>query len=281
MRNTSARDTLSVGVRLVDIAGPRGFFRSMSMIVSGLYRYPVKGLSAEALTTVELRPGRTIAHDRRFAVAHGTAPIDPAAPKWLPKAHFLQLMTNPRLAALAAGYDAATTTLALKRGGRTVARGDLSTQTGRTVIEQFFAAYMNAELRGAPRLVDRGEQGFTDADSPFVSIINRASVGDLGRVVGGPVDPGRFRGNVLVEGAAPWAEFGWVGKRLRIGAAELVVEERIGRCAATNVDPATGQRDMTVPRDLLRGFGHDDCGVYARVTLGGTMTVGDTVTVVG
>lgn len=253
----------------------------MSIVVSGLYRYPVKGLSADALPAVELRPGRTIAQDRRFAIAHGTAPIDPAAPRWLPKAHFLQLMTNPRLAALGAEYDEGSTTLVLKRGGRTVARGDLSTQTGRTVIEQFFAAYMSVELRGAPRLVDRGEQAFSDADAPFVSIINQASVTDLGRVVGSPVDPARFRGNILVEGASPWAEFGWVGRRLRIGAAELTVEERIGRCAATNVDPATGQRDMTVPRDLLRGFGHDDCGVYARVTVGGSVAAGDTVTVLG
>lgn len=253
----------------------------MSIVVSGLYRYPVKGLSADPLAAVELRPGRTIAHDRRFAVAHGTAPLDPAAPKWLPKAHFLQLMSNPRLAALAAEYDEGSTTLALKRGGRTVARGDLSTQTGRTVIEQFFAAYMSADLRGAPRLVDRGDAAFTDADAPFVSIINRASVADLERVVGSPVDPGRFRGNILVAGADAWAEFGWVGRRLRIGSAELTVEERIGRCAATNVDPATGQRDMTVPRDLLRGFGHDDCGVYARVIVGGSVATGDTVTVLG
>ena len=59
----------------------------------------------------------------------------------------------------------------------------------------------------------------------------------------------------------------------------LTVEDRIGRCAATNVDPATGQRDMTVPRDLLRGFGHDDCGIYARVTDGGAVGPGDSVTV--
>ncbi|MEQ8815653.1 MAG: MOSC domain-containing protein [Thalassobaculum sp.] len=251
----------------------------MSITVAALQRYPVKGLSAQALATVELRAGRAIPHDRRFAVAHGTAPIDPAAPKWLSKAHFLQLMSNPRLAALSVEYDPETTTLVLQRGGRTVARGALSTQTGRTVIEQFFAAYLKAELRGAPRLVDRGDESFSDADAPFVSIINRASVADLERVVGRPVDPARFRGNILLDGAAPWVEFGWVGRRLRIGSAELTVEERIGRCAATNVDPSTGQRDLTVPRDLLRGFGHEDCGIYARVTLGGQVVPGDPVTV--
>lgn len=250
----------------------------MSIVLAALQRYPVKGLSAQPLDAVELRPGQTIPHDRRFAIAHGTAPIDPAAPKWLPKAHFLQLMSNPRLAALEVDYDAETTELALKRGGRVIAHGALDTATGRTVIEQFFAAYMKAELRGAPRLVDRGEESFSDADAPFLSIINRASVADVERVVGHPVDPARFRGNLLIDGADAWAEFGWVGKRLRIGSAELSVEERVGRCAATNVDPATGRRDLTVPRDLLRGFGHSDCGLYVRVTVGGRIAPGDTVT---
>ena len=250
----------------------------MSMTVASLRRYPIKGLSAEALDWVDLRAGQPIPHDRRFAIAHGTVAIDPAAPRWHSKAHFLQLMCNPRLAALATEYDAATTTLVLKRGGRPVARGALSTANGRTVIEQFFAAYMKDEVRGAPRLVDRGEEAFSDADAPYVSIISQSSVADLERVVGSPVDPARFRGNLVLEGAAPWAEFGWIGKRLRIGAAELAVEERIGRCAATNVDPTTGQRDRTLPRDLLRGFGHDECGVYARVTVGGRVTTGDAVT---
>ena len=251
----------------------------MSITLLGLRRYPVKGLSAQVLGAVDLLPGRGIPHDRRFAIAHGTTPIDHAAPKWLPKAHFLQLMSNQRLAALVAEYDEDSTALVLKRGGRPVARGELSAPTGRTVIEQFFAAYMKAELRGAPRLVDRGDEAFADAEAPFVSIINPASVADLERVVGRPVDAARFRGNILVDGVAPWAEFGWVGRRLRIGAAELTVEERIGRCAATNVDPDTGQRDLTVPRDLRRGFGHEDCGLYARVKLGGRIAPGDSVTV--
>src|SRR3546814_9341284 len=80
MRNTSVRDTLPTGLHCVDMDRARAFFRAMgSVIVSRLCRYPVKGLSAKLLDALELRPGRTIAHDRRFAVAHGTAPLDPAA----------------------------------------------------------------------------------------------------------------------------------------------------------------------------------------------------------
>ena len=53
--------------------------------------------------------------------------------------------------------------------------------------------------------------------------------------------------------------------------------KRIERCAATDVDPATGQRDRTIPKTLMRAFGHTDCGVYAEVVAAGTIAVGDGV----
>lgn len=252
----------------------------MTIMIRAINRFPVKGLMAEPLESVELTPGAPVPHDRRFAIAHGSAPIDPANPAWLAKAHFLQLMSNPRLAALGINYAAADTTLTITRGGRPVARGDLSSQTGRTVIEQFFAAFMKADLRGAPKLVDRGGRAFSDVDAPFISILNAASITDLERVVGKPVEPLRFRGNLLIEGAPAWAEAGWLDHRIRLGRVELKVMEKIGRCAATNVNPRTGERDRTIPRDLRHGFGHEQCGVYARVMVGGHISVGDVAEVV-
>lgn len=52
--------------------------------------------------------------------------------------------------------------------------------------------------------------------------------------------------------------------------------KRIVRCAATEVDPATGIRDLPVPRTVMDNFGHADCGVYAEV-IGGEIATGDTV----
>lgn len=247
----------------------------MNARVTSIHRYPVKGLSAETLETVELETDRLIPFDRRFAIAHGSAPVDPAAPEWHSKAHFLQVMSVPKLAALETVFDDATATLEIRRNGRQIARGDLTSRTGCTVIEQFFAAYAKSDLRGAPKVVDLGQRGYTDTDAPYLSVINLASVRDLERVVGRTVDPMRFRGNLLVDGLEPWVEMGWVGRTLTIGGATLRVEEIIGRCAATNVDPATGQRDLTIPHDLQRGFGHTDCGIYVRVTGPGRVAVGD------
>jgi hypothetical protein len=246
--------------------------------ISDLLRYPVKGLSADRMQRANLSPDSPIPGDRRFAIAHGSAPLDTGSPVWLKKAFFLQLMSNAKLANLTAVWDEDTQMLELQRGGRTITRGQLTDQTGRTVIEQFFSAFLKSDTRGgAPRLVDLGDRSFSDEEPEWISIIGTASVGDIERVVGRPVDPLRFRANVMVAGTQPWEEFTWVGKTVSLGGALLRVEERIGRCAATNVDPATGQRDMTIPRDLMRGFGHEFCGVYARVVQGGEIAVGDTV----
>ena len=62
------------------------------MRVEHIYRYPVKGLSAEALAEVHLDPGETLPGDRKFALAHGDAPFDEASPAWLQKQHFATLM---------------------------------------------------------------------------------------------------------------------------------------------------------------------------------------------
>jgi uncharacterized protein YcbX len=94
--------------------------------------------------------------------------------------------------------------------------------------------------------------------------------------VGSPVHPLRFRGNVYVAGWPAWHEFDLVGQEIGIGRqVRLKVVKRIVRCAATNVDPGTGIRDLTIPRTLMQAFGHADCGVYGEVVAGGEMEVGD------
>ena len=95
--------------------------------------------------------------------------------------------------------------------------------------------------------------------------------------MGAPVDPLRFRANLYVRGWAAWSEFDLIGQDLVVGGARLRVVKRIVRCAATEVDPATGARDLPVPRALMDNFGHADCGVYADVVAGGVITAGDAI----
>jgi len=58
------------------------------------------------------------------------------------------------------------------------------------------------------------------------------------------------------------------------------VVKRIVRCAATNVDPQTGVRDLAIPETLQRSYGHGDCGIYAEVIAAGEIASGDQVSVI-
>lgn len=250
----------------------------MAGVVTGLFRYPVKGLSADPLSSVALTPGGTMPYDRAWAIENGPGRFDPDAPRHLPKINFLMLMRDERLATLVARFDPETERLSLLRNGRQVASGLLATRSGRQIIEQFLAAYMAASLRGPPRIVSAPGHSFSDVAAKRLHVINLATVRDLERIVGRPVDPIRFRPNLIVDGPAPWAEFDWVGREIAAGPVRLKVWKRTDRCAATNVDPRTGARDMDIPATLQRQWGHTDFGVYAEVLSPGTLSLGDPLT---
>jgi uncharacterized protein YcbX len=246
-------------------------------VIDSIYRYPVKGLSPERLATAALTPGRPIAGDRMYAIENGPTDFDPAEPKYLPKSRFLMLMRNERLAGLDTHYDDVRTTLTVRLNGKDAAAGDLSSVEGRAAIETFFAGYCADELRGAPKVLQAPGHSFSDVAAKVVSIINLASVSAVENAVGQPVDPLRFRGNLHVSGWPAWREFEMLGKVISIGHARLKVIKRIVRCAATNVEPHTGIRDLHIPETIMQAFGHMDCGIYAEVITGGAISPGDEV----
>ena len=249
----------------------------MTGVVTGLYRYPVKGLSADPLQRIAVGAGETLPLDRAWAIENGPTRFDPDAPAYLPPTSFLTLKRDERLATLQTRFEEQTSRLVLSRGGRPVASGDLSTPVGRQVIEQFLAAFMAESLRGRPRIVNAPGHSFSDTREKRVHVISLRSLRELERVVGRPVDPLRFRPNVIVDGPEPWEEFSWIGREIASGPVRLRVTSRTDRCAATNVDPKTGIRDMAIPAILQREWGHTDFGVYATVLTGGTLAVGDPV----
>ena len=244
--------------------------------IQSIYRYPIKGLSPEPLPRAALTPGQTIPGDRLYAIENGPSGFDPASPTYLSKTHFLMLMKNERLASLRTAFDQASHVLTIMDGPHE-RRGDLRTAAGRAAIETFFAAYCSDELRGPPKILHADGHSFSDVARKVVSIINLASVAAVETMVDAPVNPLRFRGNVYVEGLTAWSEFDLVDKTLSIGDARLKIVKRIVRCAATNVDPDTGLRDLELPKSLLRHLGHADCGVYAEVVHSGEIATGDRI----
>ena len=257
--------------------------------IKSLYRYPVKGLSPEALVRAALTVGETIPFDRAYAVERVPGKFDPANPKFLPKINFLMLMRDESLAALKTTFDDAGQKLTVLRDGQEVASGDLRTTAGRLEIETFLASYLQETSgngwRGTPssddlpRIVMAENHTFSDVPAKCVHIVNLATVRDVERTLERAVDPIRFRANIYIDGAAPWEEFDWLDKTLSIGGAAVQVFTRTERCAATNVDPTTGARDMRLPEAIRKQWGHSDFGLYARVVAGGTVAAGDRISV--
>lgn len=239
-----------------------------------LYRYPVKGLSAEPLQKVKVEAGSCLPYDRYWAIENGPGRFNPEAPRHLPKIAFLMLMRDERLASLATSFDEATETLTIKRAGKEVAKGKLSTRPGRLIIEQFFAAFMEDKLRGPPKIVSAPGHAFSDIAAKRVHIVNLASLRDLERAADRTVSPLRFRPNLVIDHPEPWAELSWIGREIRIGAVRLKVRKRTGRCAATDVDPMRGIRDMDIAALLTRHWGHSDFGVYAEIMSAGELELG-------
>lgn len=87
---------------------------------------------------------------------------------------------------------------------------------------------------------------FADA-YPFL-VVSRESLDALNDRLAKPLPMNRFRPNIVVEGAGPFAEDEWT--RFRIGAVEFDVAGPCARCATTTTDQETGARGVEPLRTL-------------------------------
>ena len=249
------------------------------MRIEYLYRFPVKGLSAEAIEAAKVEEGRAIPWDRAFALAQGDSGFDPAAPAWLPKDNFMCQKRNARIALLRSMFDPRAGLLAIRAPDASAVMENALSAAGRGRIGAFLAGYLGEEVRGEPRFHYVPGHVFADQRQPVVSLINLASWRDYEGRVGARRHRRRFRANVWFSGAPAWAEFDWVGKTLQLGGAVLRVTKRTSRCPATEVNPETGERDADPVAELRALYGHVDLGVHAEVIEGGTFEVGDAMEV--
>jgi len=254
----------------------------MVTTISAIYRYPVKGLSAEKMDRVALTPGECLPHDRRFAIALASTRFDPQCPEWLSKIHFIMLMRDEKLARLQTRFDAESGVLVIAEHGRILLRGQMREPEGCRLVAEFFTDFLGAAVDGPLRVVEAPGHAFADArrkpnatTDKYVSLINRASITALEAAIGVPVDPLRFRANVYFDGALAWSEHDWIGSEITLGPARLRVISPITRCAATQVNPVTAKRDLDIVAALGRAFGHINMGIYAEVVAGGEIAVGD------
>ncbi len=251
--------------------------RLMPTRLAQIYRFPVKGLRGEPLEATALVAGQGLPYDRRFAVARGDTQLDPAAPRWLPKQWFVMLMRDTALARLTCRLDTTAGTIVLHAPGTAPCVAAFNTAAGRAQLETYLNDCLGTRPEGRAHWVECGAVSFTDVPQNCLSLVNLASVRVLEGHMGTGLDPLRFRANLYLDGVPAWDEFNWVGRDIRIGEVALRIPARIPRCAATHVDPETGERSVNVVKGLRAAYGHYDMGVYAEVIHGGRVAIGDVV----
>ena len=244
--------------------------------VSALWRHPIKSHGREALDAVTLVEGQTMPWDRHWAVTHQQTKFSAADPDWVMCRNFMIGNLVPPLAGIWATWDEAAGIMHLRHQSLDDIRFAPDDPADVTRFLDWVAP-LTADVSLEPTaLVSAGERGMTDTDYPTLSIMNTASHAAVAARAGGVLEAERWRGNIWLDGPAPWEEFEWIGRDLQIGEAVLSIREPIHRCGHTKANPTTGKRDIDTLDILSSTFGHENFGVYAVVTIGGRVAVGDT-----
>jgi uncharacterized protein len=210
----------------------------MVLYISGLWRYPVKSLAGERLSTAALeRDG--ITGDRLVVVA------GPEGVRTSRKQH--------RLLGLRGTVDAQ---------GRALINGH--------PWESDEALRLVKDAAGEDAWLEPAHETNRFDILPLL-VATDGAVASFGR------DVRRLRPNILIGGVEGLDENNWPGATLRSGETIIGIDSRRSRCPMTTVDPDTLERDPEVLRDIGRRFG-GRLALNALILRGGVLRVGDTVT---
>ncbi len=233
------------------------------------------------MRTVTLRAGDGIPGDRLFGFARYNSGFDMQNPRPLPKDRFVVLLNEAALAGIQTDFEIESQALEINANGK-IRRFDMRESEDREKAAEFLSSEIELKDPELPKFVSSTPHRFTDVSvvSPqmmnAISVLNLASVKKLGEQLNAEIHPARFRANIEIDGLPSFAELDAVGSVLRFGDVELKILSRTKRCAATEVNPKTAERDLKIPYLIRQLMGHMDMGVYVEVVNGGTLTVGQT-----
>mgnify|MGYP001627913073 FL=1 len=240
--------------------------------ITDILRYPIKSHGREAVARVTLRAGHTLPWDRLWAVAHEASEAD--GTEWVRCGNFTRGAKAPGLQAITAKLDEDTGTITLTHPelGALTFRPD---DEGQRLID-WTRPLMPEGRAASDRVVRAQARGMTDSDFPSVTLCNRASHRAVEQRLGRELSIHRWRGNLWFDGLAPWEEFDWIDREVRIGGAVIIPRERTTRCLMTHANPETGQRDADI-LGTLDHWDHRDFSVMAEVIQGGEIATGDEI----
>lgn len=244
-----------------------------------IWRYPVKSIGRQRMARTRIGAGEKIPLDRNWAVLHEKSArhlnAEGELAEWLPKAAFLRGAAGPSLQGVDGGLQDGR--LELSHPDQQDISVDLEDPADAARLIDWLRPLW-PEDKPAPLKLVSGPEQLTDTRKPFVSINSLDSLSALEAQTGQRLGVERWRGNLWIEGAEPFAEQGWIGREIFIGPLRLIVRKPIGRCSAAAVDTDTGKPDRDMVRALTEAHGDANFGIYAEVLEGGEIAEMDVVT---
>jgi uncharacterized protein YcbX len=242
--------------------------------ITRLLRYPLKSHGREDVASVDLDADQSMPWDRVWAVAHNASKADGSV--WAPCVNFSRVSKAPDLMAMTATLDEDTERLTLRHPK--LPELTFHPDTEADAFLDWVMPIVPQDRALPDRILRLEHRGFTDSDFPSVTLCNMSSHRAVEQRLGRELSIHRWRGNIWFDGAAPWEEFDWIDKDLKIGEAILRPIERTDRCQATTTNPETGVRDADT-LEALDTWGHQDFSVRAKVIQGGRIAIDDTIEV--
>jgi uncharacterized protein YcbX len=261
------------------------------LTVQALIIYPIKSTRGWAVSSVEVE-ARGLKHDRRWMLVRpdGTALTQRELPHL---ARIAAAPTGEGLRVSAPGLpplDVSTPGPHAPRLTVTLWKARVAGTPAGDEAHRWFSEYLGVEARlvhmsgQTVRPVDPryavGAAHVSFADGYPLLLTTMASLDDLNRRLDAALPMRRFRPNVVVAGAEPYAEDRW--RTIRVGAVGFHVVKPCARCVVTTTDPETGARGKE-PLRTLATYRRKNGKVYFGQNLipggRGTIRVGDAVTV--
>jgi len=222
--------------------------------VKEIRRFPVKSILGESLSSVSIE-NRGLFGDRLWAIKNMSGKF--GSGKTTRRFQQMDGLFNYR-----ARYEGTTPIITMPDG--VDYRGDNNT------INEALSESLGFQVTLAR------EESISHFDEGPISIITTSALRMLSQQLGEPVDPRRFRANLLIDTESTgYVEDDWVDRLIKVGPTVILrVVTPLQRCVMVNNPQEELQQDVRILRHLANN--HDATfGVWAKVERNGEVNVGD------
>ena len=248
--------------------------------VKKLFYCPVKSLSFNESKSFKIIDNIGIQNDRLIAFTRGlnkklSDEFNNSKIRNLNS--FLTLKNSPYLKKYKFIFDDKKNYIKLYLNKKKLIEADIYNLNSICKIEKFIENIDN-RIKKPIFLIHNSKFPFFDTTPRIsISMINIHSVKDFEKKINKKIEYERFRGNILIDNLKPWEEFKLLKKIIKIGDVNFLVDSRIPRCAATNINPTNFNLDINLPSKLIKLYGHKDLGVYLIPQNSGTIKNNDKI----